>query len=165
MRQKTANFQFTTEIWKNDKSIPPVENQDNLQIRAINEFNLLDIRISQSSEVHLGFEVFRGYRQKFKYTQIKTTHTQDTLHAILSVVLNRLSKITSETPEYYFQIIDSIYSNNVNTLCKSVLSLSNFPITIYLWRDLEQKQIFSDTENNWNTLKKKDRNFFFCIFY
>ena len=109
------------------------------------------------------FGIFREKGQQFKYVGNNRTHTPGTLWAILSVVVNRIEKLTSQTPESESQSIYSIYSNNENALHGAGLATPISPTAGYLWNDLDKKQKDSDTYNDPDMGKNKTINMYFCI--
>ena len=97
------------------------------------EFPFLGTKNSCSSKGEMVFVLFRKMRQKLKYVKNYSTYTPGTLHEILSGVLDRLSKLTSQTPEYMFQKMYYVHTNQDNGLCKAGIPSSNFPTMEELW--------------------------------
>ena len=60
--------------------------------------------------------------QQFKDVGKESTHTPGTFHAIPSVVLNRLDKLTSRKPCIHPEAEDKIYPTHVNSLRKAGLA-------------------------------------------
>ena len=118
------------------------------------------MKMSWYPEGDLQFGVFRKKGHQLKYVGKEITHTYSTLRAILSVILNRLAKLTSRKPSIHSEGVDSIYPNHVNDLRKAGLAPPNFPTMGDLWSKQDEK-IYIEKEPD--VSKKKNRNVYFCV--
>ena len=100
----------------NNSNIFTSENNDNVQICAAEILPFLKMNIIWSTEGDLQFGISRKKVQQLKYDGKGTTHIPNPLGAILSVLLNHLSKITSRNPELHSKWVLSIYPDHANTL-------------------------------------------------
>ena len=121
------HLQFTAEIWTTEKNSPTPAKEERFQIVTNDEFPFLDMKMSWSPEGGLKFVVFREKGQQLKYVVNESTHTPGTLRVIPSGVLNRLAKLTSRKPSIHSEVVDKIYPDHTNALCKAGLEPPNFP--------------------------------------
>ena len=133
------HLQFTTEIWTTEENSPLPEKEYRVQIVTNDEFPFLDVKMSWSPEGDLKFSVFRKIGQQLKYVGKKSIHTPGTLRAIPSLVLNWLSKLTSQKPSLHSEGVDTIYPDYANSLRKAGLAPPNFPKMEYSWRNQDEK--------------------------
>ena len=129
--------------------------KERVQIVTNDKFPSLDMKMIWSPEGDLQFVVFSKNGQQLKYVGQESTHILGTLCAIPSGVLNCFSKLTSRNPSINSEVVDKIYPNHVNALCKAGLAPPNFPTMGYLWRKQDEKV---DMENELGVSKKKNIN-------
>ena len=67
------------------------------------------------------------------------THTPGTLRTIPSLVMNRLSKLTSRKPYPHSEGVDKVYLDHENALHKAGLVPTNFPKMGDLWKIQDDK--------------------------
>ena len=90
---------------------PPSLKKDKVKTVAKDRFPFLDMKTSWSPEGDLQFRAFSNNGQQLKYVGKLSTHTLGTLHAIPSVVLNCLAKLTSRKLSVHPKRIESVYLN------------------------------------------------------
>ena len=78
--------------------------------------------MSWSPEGDLKFGVFSKNGKQLNYVGMGSTHTPDTLRAILSGVLNSLAKITSRKTYFRSERVDNVYPDYTNNLHKTGLA-------------------------------------------
>ena len=82
------HIKLTDEIRTDNMNPPIYDNKYRVNISAANGLHFLDINTSWSPEGDMKFGIFRKKVNQLKYVRKFSTHTPDTLRAILSGVLN-----------------------------------------------------------------------------
>ena len=88
-----------------ENSSAPVKGE-RVQIATNNELPFIDMKMSWSPEGDLKFGVFRKKGQQLKYVGKESTSTPGTLCAMPLGALNRLVKLTSQTPSIHCEGVD-----------------------------------------------------------
>ena len=117
--------------------------------------------MSWSPEGDLKFGVFSKNGKQLNYVGMGSTHTPDTLRAILSGVLNSLAKITSRKTYFRYERVDNVYPDHVSVLHKSGLATPIFLTMGKLWKGQDENWILIMKNNLKST--KKNRNVYFCV--
>ena len=132
--QKTVNTaagnqhpKFTAEIWTDGANSLTPKKEDRVRIVMNDEFSLLDMKMSWSSEGDLPFGSKKKKGQQLKYVGKESTHTPGTIRAIPSRFLNHLAKLTSRKPPIQAEAVDTIYPAHANALRKEGLAPPVFP--------------------------------------
>ena len=100
-------------------------------------------------EGELNFGMLRKSRQKLKYVGEESTYTPGTIRAIPSWVLNRIAKLTSRKTSLHSEVVDKVYPDYVNSLCKAGFTDPDLPIMGNLWKmKVEKIDIENEKEPN-----------------